>query len=308
MKILIATAKPFTPVTVNIMRQIMIDEGFTVRVLEKYDNSEMLYRAVEDIDGIIVRSDKVTSLLLDFAKNLKVVVRAGSGYDNIDVTNCTTRNIAVLTTPGQNALAVAELALGMMIFISRNTFLTGTGNELSGKDLGLHAFGNVGQKVGQLGKNMGMNVFAYDPMLRKPEMNRVGVKVVSTPEELYRTCQYISLHLPVTPQTYHSIDYNLMSKMPKGATLVNTARKELINENDLQRVMEERQDFRYITDVMPTCHELLASKYKHRYFATPGKIGAETHEANINAGVAAAKQLVAFLKNNDKTFQINLEQ
>ncbi|MEG2178621.1 MAG: NAD(P)-dependent oxidoreductase [Bacteroidales bacterium] len=304
MKVLVATEKPFAKAAVDGIRKITEGAGFQLSLLEKYSDVNDLYKAVADADALIVRSDKVTKEVIDHAKNLKIVVRAGAGYDNLDLAACTAHNIVAMNTPGQNSNAVAELAVGMMIYMYRNTFKPGTGMELKGKKLGIHAYGHVGRNVARIAKCMGMEVFAY-AIRPKATMKEDGVTAVASAEELYSTCDVISLHIPSNKDTAASINYALLNRMPKGALLVNTARKEVINEADLVKLMNDRPDFKYATDVMPVINEELNTKFAGRYFATPKKMGAETAEANVNAGLASASQIVNFLKNGDKTFQVN---
>lgn len=305
MKVLVATEKPFAKAAVDGIKEIVEKAGGEVVLLEKYTSVDELYAAVADVDGLIVRSDKVTKEVIAHAKNLKIVVRAGAGYDNLDLAACTERGIVAMNTPGQNSNAVAELALGMMVYMARNSFHSGTGSELKGKTLGIHAFGHVGRLVAGIAKGFGMNVQAFDPFVPAEKIEEAGVKAVASIEELYSTSNYVSLHIPATEQTKNSINYELLSRMPKGGTLVNTARKEVINEADMMRLMEERQDFKYITDIAPSCAAEMAEKFGTRFFATPKKMGAETAEANINAGLAAATQAVGFLKEGIDRFRVN---
>lgn len=305
MKILVATDKPFAKAATDGIRKITEEAGYELALLEKYTDVNDLYAAVADADAMIVRSDKVTQAVVDAAKQLKIVVRAGAGYDNLDLAACTARGIVAMNTPGQNSNAVAELALGMMVFMARNNFQPGTGSELKGKKLGIHAYGNVGKLVAHIAKGFGMEIYAFDPFVPADVMANEGVKAVASVEELYSTCNYISLHIPATPETKKSINYDLLSKMPKGGCLVNTARKEVIDEEGLAKLLEERTDLKYVTDIMPDSHAALAEKFGARYFSTPKKMGAETAEANINAGLAAANQIVSFLKTGDKKFQVN---
>ncbi|MDR0659258.1 MAG: 3-phosphoglycerate dehydrogenase [Prevotellaceae bacterium] len=305
MKALIATEKPFAMAAVDGIKDIFSKAGIETVLLEKYTGVDELYKAVADVDALIVRSDKVTKEVIDAAKNLKVVVRAGAGFDNLDLAACTAKNIVAMNTPGQNSNAVAELALGMMVYMARNTFQAGTGTELKGKKLGIHAYGNVGKLVAKIAKGFSMEAYAFDPFVQATDIEKDGVKVVQSMEELYSTCEYISLHIPANDKTKKSINYDLLSKMPKGATLINTARKEVIDEDGIVKLMETRSDFKYATDVAPDCHIAMAQKFSARYFGTPKKMGAETAEANINAGLAAANQIVNFLTKGDKTFQVN---
>ena len=304
-KILVATEKPFAKIAVEGIRNIVENAGFQLVLLENYTNVNDFYHAVEDVDALIVRSDKVTKEVVNAAKNLKIVVRAGAGYDNLDLQACTEKNIVAMNTPGQNSNAVAELAIGMMIYMARNTFQPGTGTELKGKKLGIHAYGNVGKLVAKIAKGFDMEVYAFDPFVAADVMEKEGVKVVTTVEELYSACHYISLHIPANDKTKKSIGYNLLSKMPKGGCLVNTARKEVIHEEELCKILEERPDMKYITDMAADIQTALNEKFGNRVFTTPKKMGAETAEANINAGLAAAQQIVNFLEKGDTTFQVN---
>ena len=305
MKTLVATEKPFAKTAVDGIRRIVEEAGGELRLLEKYTDVSDFYKAVADVDALIVRSDKVTKEVIDAAKNLKIVVRAGAGYDNLDLAACTARGIVAMNTPGQNSNAVAELAAGMMVYMARNTFRPGTGSELKGKKLGIHAYGNVGKLVARIAKGFGMDVYAFDPFVKAEDIAKDGVKALSTADELYGACHYVSLHIPATEKTKKSIGYDLLSKMPEGACLVNTARKEVIHEDELLRVMEERTDLKYVSDIAPDNHAVLQEKFGARYFSTPKKMGAETAEANINAGLAAAAQTVNFFKTGDRRFQVN---
>lgn len=305
MKILVATEKPFAKKATDEMRNIAQSAGVELVLLEKYTDVNDFYRAVETVDGLIVRSDKVTKEVVAHAKNLKIVVRAGAGFDNLDLAACTERKIVCMNTPGQNSNAVAELAIGMMIFMARNTFAGGTGSELKGKTLGIHAYGNVGRLVGLLGKAFGMNVIAFDPFVKRENVEKDGVGYVETIEDLYKKANYISLHIPVNDKTKKSINYALLSLMPQGAFLINTARKEVVNEEDLVKLMAEREDFKYATDIAPENLAELKEKFGNRVFATPKKMGAETSEANINAGLAAIRQAIGFLKDGIDKFRVN---
>ena len=295
MKVLIATDKPFAKAAVDGIR----------RILEKYTTPQELIAAAADADAMIVRSDKVTSEVVEASKNLKIVVRAGAGYDNLDLAACSAKGIIAMNTPGQNSNAVAELAIGMMIYISRNSFNPGTGSELKGKTIGIHAYGNVGRLVAGLAKGFGMNVIAFDPFVDPDKIMAEGVTPVATIDELYEKSNFLSLHIPATSETKKSVGLTLMSKMPKGACLVNTARKEVINEEELAAVLEQRPDLKYVTDIAADNQALLNEKFAGRVFATPKKMGAETAEANINAGLAAANQIVKFFATGDRTFQVN---
>ena len=305
MKVLVATEKPFAKAAVDGIRQIVEAAGFELALLEKYTDVNDFYKAVADADALIVRSDKVTKDVIDHAKNLKIVVRAGAGFDNLDLAACTERKIVAMNTPGQNSNAVAELAAGLMVYMNRNLFNPGTGSELKGKKLGIHAYGNVGRNVARVAKGLGMDIYAFDAFCPKEVIEKDGVKAVASVEELYSTCHVVSLHIPATKETIDSINYDLVNRMPKGAMLVNTARKEVIHEADMVRLLNDRPDFRYVTDIKPGNHDELAEKFPTRYFSTPKKMGAETAEANINAGLAAANQIVDFIKNGVTKFQVN---
>ncbi|MBP3349665.1 MAG: 3-phosphoglycerate dehydrogenase [Bacteroidaceae bacterium] len=305
MKILVATEKPFAAVAVNGIREVIEAAGAELVLLEKYTEKAQLLAAVADVDGIIIRSDKVDAEVLDAAKNLKIVVRAGAGYDNVDLEAATAHNVCVMNTPGQNSNAVAELALGMMVMMARNQYDGTSGTELKGKTLGIHAFGQVGRNVARIAQGFGMDVYAFDPFCPAEAIAAAGVKPVESVEELYRNCQYVSLHIPATAETKNSINYSLTSIMPKGAMLVNTARKEVVCEADLVRIMEERADFRYTSDIAPANLDELKEKFGNRVFATPKKMGAQTAEANINAGIAAAHQTIGFLRDGIDKFRVN---
>ena len=306
MKVLIATEKPFAKTAVEGIESILKEANYEVVRLEKYADKAELLAAVADVDALIIRSDKVTAEVIEAAKQLKIVVRAGAGFDNVDLAAATAHNVVVMNTPGQNSNAVAELALGMMVFMARNQFNPGTGSELQGKTLAIHAYGNVGRLVGLKGKALGMNVVAYDPFITDEAVfERDGVKKMNSVAELYAAADYLSLHIPATAETKGSIGYDLAMSMPKGATIVNTARKEVINEEGLMKAMEEREDLKYITDIAPDAKDVYAEKFGKRYFGTPKKQGAETAEANVNAGLAAARQIVDFFVNGNVRFQVN---
>ena len=305
MKVLVATEKPFSKVAVDGIQKIVEGAGYTFAKLEKYASPAELLAAVADADALIVRSDKVTKEVVDAAKNLKIVVRAGAGYDNLDLAACSERGIVAMNTPGQNSHAVAELALCMMVYISRNQFTPGTGSELKGKTLGIQAYGNVGRLVAALAKGFGMKIMAFDPFVPAEKMEAEGVEVAKDLNELYSKSNFVSLHIPATEQTKGSIGAALLKEMPKGGCLVNTARKEVINEAELMQVLGEREDLKYITDVAPANYAELKEKFGNRVFATPKKMGAETAEANINAGLAAANQIVDFFTTGNKRFQVN---
>jgi len=304
-KVLIATEKPFSSEAVIEVKQVLDAAGYELKLLEKYTDKSELLEAVKDVSALIIRSDKIDSDVLTAAPELKIVVRAGAGYDNVDLDAASAQGVTVMNTPGQNSNAVAELVFGMLIFLNRNGFDGKAGIELRGKKLGIHAYGYVGKIVALIAKGMGMKVFAFDPFVDKVLIENDGVTCVNSIEELYAKCQYISLHIPANEQTRQSINETLLMKMPQGATLVNTARKEVIDEVGLLRVMENRPDFRYLSDIAPDCKEELEEKFPGRYFFTPKKMGAQTAEANLNAGVAAAKQIAAFLEEGDTTFKVN---
>ena len=305
MKVLVATEKPFSKVAVDQIREIVEKGGHELATLEKYTDVQQLYAAVADADALIVRSDKVTKEVIAAAPKLKIVVRAGAGYDNLDLAACTERGIVAMNTPGQNSNAVAELAIGMMIYISRNQFTPGTGTELKGKTLGIQAYGNVGRLVAAHAKSFGMKIMAFDPFVPAEKIQAEGVEVAASLEDLYAKSDFVSLHIPANNETKGSIGYALLSKMPKGGCLVNTARKEVINEPELVKVLEERQDLKYITDIAAGNQAELNEKFGKRVFATPKKMGAETAEANINAGVAAANQICDFFATGNRKFQVN---
>ena len=287
MKVLVATDKPFAKVAVDGIRKEIEAAGYELVLLEKYGEKAKLLEAVKDANAIIIRSDIIDAEVLDAAKELKIVVRAGAGYDNVDLEAATAHNVCVMNTPGQN-------------------MYNGTsGTELMGKKLGIHAYGNVGRNVARIAKGFGMEIYAFDAFCPKEVIEKDGVKAVGSAEELYSTCDVVSLHIPATAETKNSINYALVNKMPKGALLVNTARKEVINEAELIQLMEERTDLKYMTDIMPAANETFAAKFAGRYFSTPKKMGAQTAEANINAGIAAAKQIVGFLKDGCEKFRVN---
>lgn len=305
MKVLVATEKPFARVAVDGIREVVEQAGYELALLEKYSSKGHLLEAVADVDALIIRSDNVDAEVLAAAKNLKIVVRAGAGYDNIDLASATAHNVVAMNTPGQNSNAVAELALGLMVMAVRNMYNGTSGTELKGKKLGIHAYGNVGRNVARIAKGFGMEIYAYDAYCPDEAMVNDGVTPLHSAEDLYATCDVISLHIPATAETKGSINYALLSKMPEGGLLVNTARKEVINEAELIQFMQERHDFRYVTDIMPAADQKMTELFESRYFATPKKMGAQTAEANINAGIAAAKQIVDFLQNGNTRFQVN---
>ncbi|MBW8326803.1 MAG: 3-phosphoglycerate dehydrogenase [Prolixibacteraceae bacterium] len=304
-RVLIATEKPFAPAAVNQITGILTNAGYEVRLLEKYAAKADLLDAVKDVQAMIVRSDMVDQEVLEAAKELKVVVRAGSGFDNLDLVACTEKGVVAMNTPGQNSNAVAELAIGMMIFMARGNFKGGSGSELKGKTVGVYGCGNIGRRVARIAQGLGMKVVALDPCVTKVSMEPYEVRVVQSVDELFSQSDYLSLHIPANEKTRKSVNFNLMNRMPKGATLVNTARKEVIDEDGLAKMLEERPDFKYISDIAPSCHAELTEKFGLRYYSTPKKQGAETAEANVNAGVAAAEQIVAFFVNGDQTYRVN---
>lgn len=304
-KILIATEKPFAAVAVKGITEIFDQAGFETLKLEKYTQKSDLLAAVGDVDGLIIRSDIVDKEVIDIAKNLKIVVRAGAGYDNIDLSAASSAGVVAMNTPGQNANAVAELGIGMMIYLNRNGFNGTSGIELRGKTLGIHAYGHIGKIVGSIAKGLGMMVYAHDPYIDKVIIENDGLTYIKDVKELYAKCQYVSVNLPANSETKGIINADLLSLMPEGATLVNTARKEIIHEDSILKMFSERKDFRYISDITPDCKEEIVRNYEGRYFFTPKKMGAQTAEANINAGLAAARQIVGFIKNGDTTFKVN---
>ena len=304
MKVLVATEKPFAAAAVNGIRKEIESAGNELVLLEKYTEKSQLLEAVADADALIIRSDKVDAEVLDAAKQLKIVVRAGAGYDNIDLAAATAHNVVAENTPGQNSNAVAELVFGMLVFAVRNFFNGKAGSELMGKKLGILAFGNVGRNVARIAAGFGMEVYAYDAFCPKEAIEAAGVKAVDNQDALFETCDVVSLHIPATPETKHSINASLVGKMKKGGVLVNTARKEVINEPELLKLMEERTDLKYVTDIKPDADADFA-KFEGRYFSTPKKMGAQTAEANINAGIAAARQINAFFKDGCTKFKVN---
>ena len=305
MKILLATQKPFAAAAVAGIKEIAQAAGHEVAVFEKYAEQSDLVAAVGDCDAMIIRSDKVTAEVLDAAPKLKIVVRAGAGFDNVDLAAATAHGVVVMNTPGQNSNAVAELALAMMIFMARTQFTPATGTELLGKRLGVQAYGNVGRLVGQKAKALGMEISALDPFLTDEQISAAGADPVHSVEELYASSDYLSIHIPALPATIKSIGYDLITRMPKGATLVNTARKEVIDEDGLMKALEERPDIKYVTDVMPDNYAEMREKFGLRVFATPKKMGAQTAEANVNAGLAAARQIAEYFATGCTRFQVN---
>ncbi len=305
MKILVATEKPFAPVAVEGIKKEVVAAGHDLLLLEKYTDKQQLLDAVSNVDALIVRSDKITTEVLDAAKELKIVVRAGAGYDNIDTVYAKQKGIVVENTPGQNSNAVAELVFGLLVFAVRNFYNGKAGTELNGKKLGILAYGNVGRNVARIAKGFGMEIFAYDAFCPKEVIEQSGVHAVDTQEKLFEECDVVSLHIPSTPETRESINAALVGKMKKGAVLVNTARKEVINEAELLSIMEERTDLKYVTDIKPDLDAVFAEKLAGRYFSTPKKMGAQTAEANINAGIAAARQINEYFADGCTKYQVN---
>lgn len=305
MKVLVATEKPFAAEAVQKIKQVIDNAGYEFLLLEKYTEKSQLLNAVKEANAIIIRSDIIDAEVLDAAKNLKIVVRAGAGYDNVNLDSAAAHQVVVMNTPGQNSNAVAELALALMVYAARNFFDGTSGTELLGKKLGIHAYGNVGRNVARIAKGFGMEIYAYDAFYPAEAIEKDGVKAVTSAEELYEVCQYVSLHIPATAETKNSINCALLEKMPKKAVLINTARQEVIDEAELVKFMEDRPDFKYLTDIMPKNDAELKEKFPKRYFSTPKKMGAQTSEANNNAGIAAASQIVDFFKTGNTKFQVN---
>jgi len=304
-KVLIATVKPFASAAVNQIKETLDEAGYEYTFLEKYGSQDDLINAVKDADALIIRSDKVTREVLAAADKLKIVVRAGAGYDNVDLTAASEKGVVVMNTPGQNSNAVAELALGMMVYQARNHFNGTSGTELKGKKLGIHAYGHVGRLVANIAKGFGMEIIAFDPFVPKETIEKDGVSVAQSADEMYAACDYISLHIPANEQTKQSINYALLSKMKKGATLVNTARKEVIDEEGIVKIFEENEGFKYVSDIAPDNKDLLLDRFGDRCLFTPKKMGAQTAEANINAGIAAARQIIGFIEKGDTTYKVN---
>lgn len=304
MKILVATEKPFAAVAVEGIRKEIEGAGHELILLEKGTKDDLL-KAVVEADGLIIRSDIVDTAVLDAGKNLKVIVRAGAGVDNVDLAAAKERNICVMNTPGQNSNAVAELVFGMLVMMIRNQYNGTSGTELKGKTLGIHAYGQVGRNVARIAKGFGMTVSALDPFVKDEDMIADGITPIHSVEELYTKNQYVSLHIPATPETRNSIGENYVKLMPKNGVLINTARKEIINEESLAEALRNRTDIRYISDIKPDSAEKMTDEFGARVFFTPKKMGAQTAEANINAGIAAARQTVAFLKDGWNKYQVN---
>ena len=306
MKVLVATDKPFAQVAVDGIRKEIENAGYTLALLEKYGEKARLLEAVADADALIIRSDVVDAEVLDAAKQLKIVVRAGAGYDNVDLAAATAHGVCVMNTPGQNSNAVAELAFGLMVMAVRNLYNGTSGTELKGKKLGIHAYGNVGRNVARIAKGFGMDILAYDAFPAAVEaMKQDGITPVDSAEELYAQCNVVSLHIPATAETKGSIGHDLVGRMPKGGVLINTARKEVIDEEGMLKLLGERTDLKYMTDIMPVRHAEFQEVAAGRYFSTPKKMGAQTAEANNNAGIAAARQIVGFLKDGCERFRVN---
>ena len=306
MKILVATEKAFAPIAIRQIQEVIDAAGYKLELLENYKSKSELLAAVTDADALIVRSDMVTSEVLDAAKQLKIVVRAGAGYDNLDIKSCSEHNVIAMNTPGQNSNAVAELVFELMLFQIRGGFNgTKSGSELRMKTLGLHGFGNVGKYVADIARGFGMDTYTYDPFVSERVMKNNGAKQCISLEEMYLKCQYISIHMPYNERTNKLIGYNLMKKMPPNAVLVNTARKEVINEPDLLKIFEERTDFCYLSDIEPDCKAVFEEKFKGRYIFTAKKMGAQTEEANINAGVAAARQIIGYFRKGIEKYKLN---
>ena len=304
MKVLVATEKPFAAAAVEGIKKEVEAAGNELVLLEKYTEKAQLLDAVKDADAMIIRSDKVDAEVLGAAKNLKIVVRAGAGYDNIDLAAATAHDVVAENTPGQNSNAVAELVFGLLVFAVRNFYNGKAGSELMGKKIGILAFGNVGRNVARVAKGFGLDVYAYDAFCPAEVIEAAGVHAAKTQDELFKTCDIVSLHIPATPETIKSINYATVKQWPKGGILINTARKEVINEPELIKLLSEREDLKYITDIKPEA-DADFQKFDGRYFSTPKKMGAQTAEANINAGIAAAKQINAFFKDGCTKFKVN---
>ncbi len=304
-KVLIATEKPFSKVAVDGIREVTDKAGYELALLEKYTDKQQLLDAVKDVDALIVRSDKVDAPVVEAAKQLKIVVRAGAGFDNLDLEACTAHNVVAMNTPGQNANSVAELVFGMLVYGVRNFFNGTSGTELKGKRLGILAFGNVGRNVARIAKGFGMEVMAYDAFCPAEVIEQAGIKAAKCQEQLFDECDIVSLHIPATPETRQSINYDLVGRMKKGGILVNTARKEVIDEAGLLKLLEERTDLKYLTDIKPDMDAEFQAAASGRYFATPKKMGAQTAEANVNAGIAAANQIVGYLEQGITKFKLN---
>ncbi len=304
MKILVATEKPFAAAAVNGIKEVAKTAGHELVLLENYTDKKQLVEAVSDADALIVRSDKITPEILDAAKKLKIVVRAGAGYDSIDTAYAKEKGVVVENTPGQNSNAVAELVFGLLVYAVRNFYNGKSGSELKGKKIGILAFGNVGRNVARVAKGFGMEVYAFDEFIPKEKIEEQGVHPAESRDYLFKTCDVVSLHIPATDETRQSINYQVVSQMKQGGIVINTARKEIINEPELLQLLAERKDLKYITDIKPDADSEF-QKFEGRYFSTPKKMGAQTAEANINAGIAAAQQIVAFFATGDEKFRVN---
>ncbi|MBS7316922.1 MAG: 3-phosphoglycerate dehydrogenase [Bacteroidales bacterium] len=305
MKVLLATQKPFSAAAVAGIEDILTKAGHSLVKLEKYADQSELVAAVADVQALIIRSDKVTAEVLDAAPEMKIVVRAGAGFDNVDLEAATAHGVVVMNTPGQNSNAVAELAIAMMIFMSRGQFTPATGSEIMGKTLGVQAYGNVGRLVGRKAEALGLKIMAIDPFIPADKIRELGAEPAENLEHMYASSDFVSIHIPATPQTIRSIGYDLITRMPKGGCLVNTARKEVIDEEGLMKALEDRPDLKYVADVAPDNYEALREKFGVRVFATPKKMGAQTAEANMNAGLAAASQIVDYFETGNTRFQVN---
>lgn len=304
-KVMVATVKPFAPIAVDGIRKIVDDAGYELQVLEKYPDQQAFVNAVSDVEALIIRSDKVTREVMENAPKLRIVVRAGAGYDNVDLEAASEKGIVVMNTPGQNSNAVAELVFGLMVSMARRAYSGKAGTELKGKILGLQAYGNVGRNVARIAHGFGMDVLAYDPFVSADSIRVDGVEPVDSVEALYDRCDCVSLHIPAIKPTIKSINFALMSRMKDGATLVNTARKEVIDEDGLKEMLDKRPDFHYSSDIAPDCKDELLEQYPDRVFFTAKKMGAQTLEANVNAALAAANQILGFFEKGDTTFQVN---
>ncbi len=306
-KVLLATEKPFAPAARDQAVAVLKGASYEVVLLESYKDKGALLEAVADADAMIIRSDKVTKEVLDAAKNLKLVVRAGAGYDNIDCAHAKEKGVLAMNTPGQNSNAVAELVFGLMVFTARGRFNGKPGTELKGKTLGIHAVGNVGRLVARVAKGFEMKILGFDPFLKPEDIRAAGAEPVDSVDKLYAESHYVSLHIPATPETKQSIGKKLLTSMPANGCLVNTARKEVIHEAELLEAFAERDDIRYVTDIGPSeeVTKTLLDKYADRFFVTPKKMGAQTAEANVNAGIAAASQIVGFFERGEKKFVVN---
>jgi D-3-phosphoglycerate dehydrogenase len=304
-KVLVATDKPFAPVAVDGIRKVVEEAGYELILLEKYTSVDQLKEAAAKADAMIIRSDIASREVIEAAPSVKIIVRAGAGYDNIDLQACNDNGVVAMNTPGQNSNAVAELAFAMMLFSIRGAFSGASGTELRGKKIGIHAYGNVGKYVAEIAKGFGMKIYAFDPFVKKEDIEKDGIKALDSMEDLYKTCQYISLHIPANDKTKKSINYELLKLLPKKGMLINTARKEVIDEEGLTKLMEEREDTRYVSDIAPDARAAFEAKFPGRVVFTAKKMGAQTSEANVNAGIAAAKQIVAFFEKGDITFKVN---